>query len=238
MPAGAGDIAEGDLAAVTEEVPEAEFAEDPLNRNMSDMAWLAPRAARHQDVCAGLMESVDAVVPLAFGTVFVDETGVRAMLRERGEELRRRLEDVRGRAEWVAALLRDAARARAWLEQDGASALAELRRRIDASPPGRGYLLARQLDEARRLGLLDLDGQAVAALHDAVELVAERAFREPLAEGAGATGMIARVSLLVRRADDARLRLAFDELAESWRPRGYDLDVTGPWPAYRFGGSS
>jgi hypothetical protein len=48
--------------------------------------------------------------------------------------------------------------------------------------------------------------------------------------------MIARVSLLVPRDDETRLRAALDELADAWRPRGYDLDVTGPWPAYRFGG--
>jgi hypothetical protein len=48
--------------------------------------------------------------------------------------------------------------------------------------------------------------------------------------------MIARVSLLARREDEARLGAALDQLAEAWQPRGYEVDATGPWPAYRFGG--
>ena len=241
VPAGEGTVAEGDLGAVAEEVPAAEFAQEALDRNMADMAWLAPRAAHHQEVCAGLLERADAVVPLAFGTVFRDEAGVRAMLRDRADELRARLEAVRGRAEWVVALHRDGARASGWVEQDGASAVAGLRRQIEASPPGRAYLLMRRVDEARRDGLVQLDAEAVAALHEAVGAVAERAYREPLAEGAGAaatggSGMIARASLLARRQDEPRLRAALDSFAETWRRRGYDLDVTGPWPPYRFGG--
>jgi hypothetical protein len=239
VPAGVGTVAEGDLAAVTEDVPAAEFGEEALNRNMGDMAWLAPRAAHHQEVCSALLERAEAVVPLTFGTVFRDEDGVKAMLRERADELRARLAAVRGRAEWVVALQRDAPRARAWVEQDGgAGAVADLRRQIEASPPGRAYLLARRLDEARREALVELDVQAVAALQESAGAIAERAFREPLPEGANSTGTIARVSLLVRRADDVRLRAALDELADAWRPRGYDLDVTGPWPAYRFGGNT
>jgi hypothetical protein len=241
VPAGLGSVSEGSLGVVAEEVSETEFGEEALNRNMANMAWLGPRAAHHQEVCAQLLERADAVVPLSFGTVFRDEGGVRAMLRERADELGRRLAAVRGRAEWVVALSRDGARASAWVEQDGASAVAELRRQIEASPPGRAYLLARRIDEAQRQGLIELDTQAVGALQDALAGIAERTFREPLAEGAGpaasgGSGMIARVSLLARREDEARLRAALEQLAEAWRPRGYEVDATGPWPPYRFGG--
>jgi hypothetical protein len=241
VPAGLGSVSEGSLGAVAEEVSEAEFGEEALNQNMRDMGWLAPRATHHQEVCARLLEGADAVVPLSFGTVFRDEDGVRAMLRERADELEARLATVRGRAEWVVALSRDGARARAWVEQDGASAVAEVRRQIEASPPGRAYLLARRLDEAHRQGLFELDAGAVAALQDALAGIAERTFREPLAEGAGpaaagGSGMIARVSVLAPRAGEARLRAALNQLAEAWRPRGYEVDATGPWPPYRFGG--
>src|SRR5688500_9429726 len=102
-----GTIAECDLAAVNEDEPTAELGEEALTRNMRAMAWLAPRAAHHQDVCAALLDRAEAVVPLTFGTVFRDEAGVREMLRERADDLRARLAAVHGRAEWVVALQRD-----------------------------------------------------------------------------------------------------------------------------------
>jgi hypothetical protein len=227
-----------------------EFDEEPLNRNMRDMAWLAPRAERHQSVNAALMERGAALLPLAFGTVYRDEAGLRAMLRDRQAELLRRLEGVRGRAEWVITLHRDGAAAGAWVEEHGA-ALADLRREIEASAPGRAYLLARRLDDARREGLLQLDQAALAELSQALEAHAERSHREPLAaprpEGtpgypggagtaAGGSGPIARLSLLVPRPAEDALRAALGELTERWRPRGYGVDATGPWPPYRFGG--
>ncbi|HEV8632849.1 MAG TPA: GvpL/GvpF family gas vesicle protein [Chloroflexota bacterium] len=249
-------VREGSVAAAVAPVPAEEFDEEPLNRRMRDLDWLAPRAERHQAVNAALMQKSAALLPLAFGTVYRDEAGLRAMLRERQAELMRRLESVRGRAEWVVTLQRDGAAARAWVEERGA-ALADLRREIEASSPGRAYLLARRLDDARREELLRLDQAALAELVQTAEAHAERAYREPLAAPAsgypsegqmgypagaaaasagGGSGPIARLSLLVPRAAEAALGAALGALTERWRPRGYTPDVTGPWPPYRFGG--
>jgi hypothetical protein len=231
-------VREGPLAAAVSAVPAEEFDEEPLNRNLRDLAWLGPRAERHQAVNAALMERSEALLPLAFGTIYRDEAGLRAMLRQRRDELLRRLEGVRGRAEWVVALRRDDRAARAWVEERG-EALADLRRRIEASPPGRAYLLARRLDDARREGLLQLDQAALAELGRALEGRVERSHREPVtapADPADGSGPIVRLSLLVPRPAEGELEAALGALAERWRPRGYTLDLTGPWPPYRFGG--
>jgi hypothetical protein len=234
-------VREGRLAAVVSSVPADEFDEEPLNRNMADLDWLGRWAERHQAVNAGLMERGEALLPLAFGTIYRDEGGVRTMLRQREAELLRRLEGVRGRAEWVVALHRDGPAARAWVEERG-EALVELRREIEASAPGRAYLLTRRLDDARRDELLRLDRAALDELGRTVEGHAERRHREPLAtpqggaDAAGGSGVIARLSLLVPRPAEAALGDALGALAERWRARGYTVDVTGPWPPYRFGG--
>jgi hypothetical protein len=234
-------VREGPLAAAVAPVSAEEFEQEPLNRNLRDLEWLAPRAERHQAVNAALMRASEALLPLAFGTVYRDEAGLRAMLRDRRDELLRRLESVRGRAEWVVALQRDGAAARAWVEEHG-PALSDLRRRIEASPPGRAYLLSQRLDDARREGLLELDRAALAELGQTVAAHAERTHREPLVapagdpSGAAGSSLVARLSLLVPRAAEAQLAAALDALSERWRGRGYRLDVTGPWPPYRFGG--
>jgi hypothetical protein len=45
-----------------------------------------------------------------------------------------------------------------------------------------------------------------------------------------------RASVLVRRDAEARFRDEMDRLRHRWTEPAYRLLLTGPWPAYRFGG--
>jgi hypothetical protein len=219
----------GELAAFVSDVSETEFAEVPLNANLSDMTWLAPRAVRHQEVNAALAAAVDPLVPLSFGTVFRDRDGVERMLRDRAAEIGPRLDALRGKAEWIAVVRRDEQSARAALET-ASEPLRALRAQIGTAAPGRAYLVTRRLDETMRQELRSSDAGAVAATVETLEAAGGRLFREPLIEDAG-VGMIARFSVLADRQDGAALGRA--QIA-GWSDRGYHLELTGPWPAYRF----
>jgi hypothetical protein len=219
----------GELAAFVSDVPDVEFAEAPLNKNLSDLAWLTPRAVRHQEVNASLALSIDPLVPLSFGTVFHDPAGVERMLRERAAEIAPRLEALRGKAEWIAVVRRDEKAALASLES-ASDVLRALRADIDAASPGRAYLITRRLDETKRQELRVSDAGAIAAAIGSLEGAGAKLFREPLVEDAGG-GMIARYSALAGRDDGAALAAA--GIGE-WAARGYALELTGPWPAYRF----
>jgi hypothetical protein len=229
-----GLVAEGAVAAVVSPVPAEEFDEEPLNSHLRDLAWLGPRAAAHQAVNARLMERGDALLPLSFGSVYRDEASLRRTLATRAVDFERRLEAVRGRAEWVVTLTRDEASALAALE--GASqALRRLNEEIAASPPGRRYLLNRRLGDVRRQELASLDAEAIQATVLGLGETVERVYREPLADGAS-VGPVARASLLVRRAREDAFLAEVGRLDGEWRARGYALAATGPWPPYRFGG--
>lgn len=223
---------EGDLAAFVSDVPAEEFGEGPLNSHLPDLAWLTPRAVRHQEVNAALASAVDPLAPLSFGTVFLDRDGVRRMLRERAAEVRPRLEGLRGKAEWIAVVRRDDVVALAAVESESA-ALRGVRDALAAAPPGRAYLIARRLEETKRQELRVTDAAAVAAAVGLLERSGAALFREPLVEDAGA-GMIARYSVLAGRAAAADLEALREAMAAEWTPRGYALELTGPWPAYRF----
>ena len=218
-----------ELAAFVSDVPESEFAEGPLNASLSDMTWLTPRAIRHQEVNAALAAVVDPLVPLSFGTVFRDPAGVERMLRDRAAEVLPRLAALTGKAEWIAVVRRDERAALDALESSS-EALRALRAEVDAATPGRAYLVTRRLDETKRQELRSADAAAIATAVAALERAGGTLFREPLVEDAG-QGMIARYSVLARRDGGAAL-LGAD--LDPWQDRGYRLDVTGPWPAYRF----
>jgi len=225
-------IRDGDLVAFVSDVPESQFAEAPLNAHLADMEWLTPRAVRHQEVNAALAAASDPLVPLAFGAVFRDAAGVTRMLRDRGPEIGPRFAMLRGKAEWIAVVRRDMVKAVAAVGS-GSEALRALKAEIAAAPPGRGYLIAKQLDETQRQELRVTDAGAIAAAAEAFERAGTRLFREPLVEDAGG-GMLARFSVLAGRASAPALERIAAAFGTAWGPRGYALELSGPWPAYRF----
>jgi hypothetical protein len=198
------------------------------------MTWLGPRAVAHQDVNARLFELAEAVVPLAFGTVFRDDARVRQVLVERSAELDAQLERVRGCAEWVVALhlLRepDAEEVTA-----ASPALQSLRAEIESSSPGRAHLLRRQLAQVQRDESRRVQAEAANLVESALKTVAVDVFREPLPTDTVERPLL-RASLLVRRAAEAEFLDEVDRLRSRWPEPTYRLLLTGPWPPYRFGG--
>jgi hypothetical protein len=225
-------LGESDLEAFVSDVPESDFSEAPLNAHLADMEWLAPRAMRHQEVNAALAGTCDPLVPLSFGTVFRDQAGATRMLRERAAEMGPRFDALRGKAEWIAVIRRDKKRALAALES-GSEALGALRAAIDAAPPGRAYLASRRLDETKRQELRAVDAAAAGAATEAFERAGMRLFREPLVEDAEG-GMLARFSVLAPRASGPDLDAIRRDFGTAWADRGYAVELSGPWPAYRF----
>jgi hypothetical protein len=91
-------LVEDNLAAAVSDVLAEDFEEAPLNARVQAMGWLGPRAVAHRQANAELHERVEALLPLAFGTVFRDEGGVRDLLITLSAALTKRLEP---RAQYV-----------------------------------------------------------------------------------------------------------------------------------------
>ncbi len=227
-------IVQADLAAAVSDVPAEDFDEEPLNANVSDMAWLGPRAIAHQDVNQRLFELAGTTLPLSFGTVFRDDQRVRQMLREDSAALSAQLRRVHGCGEWVLSLhlLREPSADDIAAESP---AIQAMRSQIAASAPGRAHLLSRQLatlerDEARRL-----QNQAADVVLNELNQIARDVYREPLPSETVERPLL-RASLLVARQQETEFIEAVERLRQRWPEPTYRLLLTGPWPTYRFGG--
>jgi hypothetical protein len=226
---GVEPVREGRLAGVTSAVPASGYEEEPLNAKLQDLDWLAPRAAAHQEVNRRLLEIVPAVVPLAFGAIYRDVEGVRELLRKRGDDFAARLDGLTGRAEWIVAI-----------ERHGAPAVAgEATRALDdeiaKAAPGRAFLLGKKRDEVEREDRRSRDAAIADRTWTALEAVADRLYREPLIEDP-ATIAVARFSALVARDRERALNDTVRSLKREAVAGGYRIRLSGPWPAYRFGG--
>ena len=222
-------IVEGTLLGATSVVPADEYEEEPLNARLQDLDWLAPRAAAHQDVNAKLLELTAAIVPLAFGAIYRGTDGVRALLRSRVADFQGRLAALEGRAEWIVSIEREGPGV-----FDG-DAVRALDAEIAASAPGRAFLLGKRRDEVMREERRTRDAAVAEEASAAIATIAERVYREPLIDDPTAAA-IARFSVLAPRARALELGDIVRRLAATGSSGGYRVRLSGPWPAYRFGG--
>jgi hypothetical protein len=222
-------IVEGSLLGATSVVPAADYEEGPLNERLQNFDWLAPRAASHQEVNGRLLELSDAVVPLAFGAIYRGTDGVRELLRSRAADFADRLRALEGRAEWIVSI------ERAGLNALPGDAVRTLDAEIAAAPPGRAFLLGKRRDEVVREERRTRDVAIAEEAWAAIEAVAERVYREQLIDDPTATA-VARFSVLSPRAREVELGDLVRRLGATGTLQGYRVRLSGPWPAYRFGG--
>jgi hypothetical protein len=222
-------IVEGRLLGVTSAVPASQYEEEPLNERLQDLDWLAPRAASHQEVNGKLLDLADAVIPLAFGAIYRDADGVRELLRARADDFADRLLAVEGRAEWIVSIERDGSSA------PTGGAVSALDIEIAAAPPGRAFLLGKRRDEVIREERRTRDAAVAEETWATIEVIAERVYREPLIDDPTAAA-IARFSVLAHRDREVELGDVVRRLGASGDSEGYRVRLSGPWPAYRFGG--
>lgn len=221
-------IADDHLAAATSDVPDSEFGAAALNDHIRDLDWLTPRASTHQRVNARLLEIADTVIPLSFGTLYRDDDRVREMLRTSPGDRVARLASLAGRAEWVVTVTRDV--------EDVPGADDDLRaldQEISSSTPGRAFLLEKRRTKVAEEAGARSDAEVGRRVVEELAEVAERTYREPVAD-TGRDVIVVRLSLLARR-DDDRVDARIDRLRAELEPNGYHVRATGPWPAYRFG---
>ncbi|MGN9776007.1 GvpL/GvpF family gas vesicle protein [Micromonospora sp. H33] len=210
------------LAAVVSAAPLSEYGEEPLRRNLEDLAWLERAARTHHAVVAALART-GPVVPARLATVHHDDERVAALLTARRDELAAVLDRLTGREEWGVKgyLVPGAAPVAATAPESGGAGAAYLRRR-------RAQLTARE--EGQRVA-----GAAAAAVHDALAGHAVAARRHPPQDrrlSGAPTPMVLNGAYLVDTADLPGFTALVGELGE--RHPELRLELTGPWPAYSF----
>ena len=223
VPADRGDIVEGELGAVVREVPEDEFGEEALERNLNELAWLE-RVARDHEAAIERVLAAGPVVPISLCTIYRSEEQVKEMLRERAGQFRDALERLAGTAEWGVKVIVDPAALEEHLSAGDD---------VDAASDGLAYI-ARKRQQAR---IRTEAEQAVASVvRDLHARLVELAVGSTLLPAQNRTlsghqgEMVMNAAYLVPHERVEAFRAA---VAEPLAP-GFRVDLTGPWPAYNF----
>jgi gas vesicle protein GvpL/GvpF len=222
----------GRVAAVVSRVAQSEFCGPTGEKNLQDLAWLAPRACRHQAVLEQVMR-LGAVLPARFGTLFSSTASLESFMRRHGAAMRRFLERVKGQEEWAVKGFLDQARAEAeWLAR---------RRAEEPGPPGSSpgvaYLQEQNLRLQAREALDDRLAQACGdLLLELNPLASEIVPRRILARATPdvAREMVLNWALLLPAAAVADFRGRIESANSQQNRDGLAFEVSGPWPPYSF----
>lgn len=222
------------LAALSSPVPLASYGEESLAEHLSDASWTAVRAMRHETVVEYVARRA-SVVPLRFGTIYLERAGVERMLEEKRQELARLIERLRGREEWGVNLYCDQSALMSSITSVS-PVLRDLAERASQASPGQSYLMQKKIDTLRvdeaRAALSRIVDEIEQALREKSEDA--RRLRVLKVEATEYGELKAKFAFLIQRSDFEAFSGVAEHLAREHQAAGVRLELTGPWPAYNF----
>lgn len=224
----------GGVGGIVSEVPAAQYADEPLNARLGDLAWVGQRGVAHEAVLTWFADR-GPVVPLSPFSLHRDEQRVRERLRSGGAEFGALLHRFRGRQEWGVKLWRVDPVVAEHLEQLSPS-LRALGDAIREAPPGKRFLLEKKRQgmqaEEIRTASARVSQQVFAALREHAERA--RALALPPRPPEGVRALALHAAFLVAETEFQPFRDALNAQAERFQPMGFEFEFTGPWPPYHF----
>lgn len=227
-------VEEGDAAAVVGPVPRADFEGETAAINMKDLAWLAPRALRHEALLNTLMRS-RPVLPARFGTVFFSRHALEEFLGENREQIARLLDEFEDKQEWSVKAFTDASKAVDWsLAAD--PAMSREHERLPASPGARYFQEKRLRDAAKgrsREGSRAAAEQVQKELKELAPDVRALKLQPKELTGKKEDMVLNCACLLPGNAADNFCR-SVEEMADRYASQGLIIEASGPWPPHSF----
>lgn len=222
------------LAAITSRVPLSSFGEVELAERLTDPAWTAVRAMRHEQVVEHFAKNA-GTVPLRFGTVYLAKANVEQMLSEKRQELSKIIERLRDREEWGINVYCDRSRLMESITSLSPK-LKALANQAATTSPGQSYLMKKKIEALRADEARVEINRVVDEIEAALKTHTNEAKRLRVlrAEATEHGDLKAKFAVLIPKSTFKSFREKAEELAQANEAAGIRLELTGPWPAYNF----
>jgi hypothetical protein len=219
----------GEIGAILSEVELEEFCGESAEARLQDLAWLGPRACRHEAVIEELM-SRTPVLPARFATLFTSFDSVRQSVLAHQEAIAGFFARLGDQQEWAVKGLLDRVEA---LERLGSSE----QEPAPGDPPGARYFQEKRnkarLERDFSLRLREFGRRAAAALGAHAGDFRECKVLAPAAAGTDAE-VVWNWAFLLSPAALVEVRARLDRLNGADAFPGLMLTISGPWPPYSF----
>lgn len=223
----------GKVAAIFSEVDLEDFSGPEAQTGLEDLAWIGPRALRHEEVIMAVMEQVP-VLPVRFGTVFSSLEAMKEPLRRHRDTLSRFFRDTAGKKEWGLRAYVDRPQVRS---QIMAVRLAAEKEKLVSLSPGKRYFLEQKIKGAVEREVISwLKGKGEDIMRIAQEVASSFSERRLLSREV--TGMDEEMffhgAFLVPDRSVDILQGLTGEWNRHHEVQGIRLELSGPWPPYHF----
>ena len=222
-----------DLCAVVSEVAREDFCGPAAEFQLQQLAWVAPRALRHEAVMEEVMAH-SPVLPLPFGTLFSSAEALARFAEQHRATIAAFLRRVAGHGEWSVKGWFD--RKQALQGQMSTRQTAE-QNQLSALPPGTRHFAEQRIarDIERRLSIW-LDESCGAIAGDLAGYASD--FREcglsPHAHPDSGAEEVLNWAFLLPQSAIAPFQERVQRAKLDYRAQGLSLQLSGPWPPFRF----
>lgn len=224
----------GAVAGVVSEVPEALYGSAALEPRLAELSWVGERAVSHEAVLTWFSDR-GAVLPMQPFSLHASEPKLGERLLAAADALSEQLARLAGRRQWGVRLWLDEAVLRPRLHELS-ERLAALRAEMESAAPGRRFLLAKKLDVVAAEELRSAVARQVRGIFERLRANAAQARALPIPAAAGGEGRALALNAVFLVAEERfeGFQQQVTEEAHAHRPLGFELEFTGPWPAYHF----
>lgn len=223
----------GGITAILSEVDPEEFSGPAARERLENLAWIGPRALRHEEVIMATMRA-SVVLPVRFGAIFSSLEALALPLKKHGDGISRFFMETAGKSEWLLKgyVNRQQARTGAL-----AARLEEEKDKLTELTPGKRYFLEQKIKGT-------VDREMASWLRQTTEQV-QRSIRDatwPYCAGrlvgtdvtGGDEEQFFNGALLIPDGAVEILQRMTGEWNTRYGPRGLFFGLTGPWPPYHF----
>jgi len=230
-----------DLEAVVSEVSLEEFGSEEIQKKaQEDVNWIKEKAQIHEEVIEQAMgkgnSQLVSVIPMQFGVIFKTKEKLEETLGNRYEELKKSLENLKGKQEWGVKVYLKENIFRKTIEEKNEQVLAK-KKEIESMPKGMAFFAQKQIDEV--VGQ-EKDKELDRITEEIFENLGQLAFsknKSKLLEK-DFTGMTEKMILnafyLIEESKLDSFQKKVEELKEQYNSLGFGVEVAGPWPSYHF----
>ena len=204
--------------------PLASYDAASIDAKLRDIDWVGARASEHEAVVEHAL-TLGTVIPMKLFTLFSTDERALDHVRKMKKSLERVVERIAGCEEWGLRILFDEARA-------ARAAADEARSRKVSS--GKDFLLRKKAldDERRSTGARA--AERVEALYESLARSVKSAQRRAAPNRELAGRVLLDAVFLVPQPAVGKIKSTVAASAEQLAAEGFDVTLSGPWPAYSF----
>jgi len=225
-----------DVVAIVSKVGMEEFCGPEAASRMQDLAWVGPRACRHEAVVEMAMR-YSPVLPARFATLFSSLESMEEFLQKHHANICRFLDRVVDKDEWAVKAMLERKRAK---EAIFSARLASQEQDLSCLSPGMRYLREQRMSAGLEKELNRwLQETCHEVLEDLcrVEATFERRPALSLSAKEEDKEMVLNCAFLVPRSGVENFRRRVQKVNGSHAERGLLFELSGPWPPYSFSSS-